>query len=169
MELHVSSDIQTFPTIGVLEGTVGNLYLCGLFYRPAILYKINSLRAKRAAATLSNNAEQVKDFIVGYIQDKKGEDIVAIDLTGLEEAVSDYFIICHAATDVQVRAIANHIVASCREELGEKPWHVEGMRNMEWVLIDFVNIVVHVFKRDRREFYRLEQLWSDGIVEEIAS
>jgi ribosome-associated protein len=78
------------------------------------------------------------------------------------QSIADYFIICHADTDRQVDAIANNIIDEIKEELNITPWHKEGFENSNWILIDYANIIVHVFLRDQREFFNLEDLWADG-------
>lgn len=108
----------------------------------------------------------VNDVIITSIQDKKGENIVSLDLRKIHEAVADYFIICEADNKTQVRAIAEYMEKQTEEVLGEKPWHREGLQNMEWVLIDYVSTVVHIFHKDIRQFYQLEELWSDAILHE---
>lgn len=108
----------------------------------------------------------VNDVIITSIQDKKGENIVSLDLRKIHEAVADYFIICEADNKTQVRAIAEYMEKQTEEVLGEKPWHREGLQNMEWVLIDYVSTVVHIFRKDIRRFYQLEELWSDAILHE---
>jgi ribosome-associated protein len=93
-------------------------------------------------------------------QAKKAEDIIALDLSGLQ-AVSDYFLVCSAGSEPQVKAIAENVEEALRE-LGAKPWHVEGREGRRWVLLDFVDVVVHVFHEKTREYYLLERLWGDA-------
>jgi len=93
--------------------------------------------------------------------DKQAEDLVVLDLRGLSD-VTDYFIVCHGNSDRQVVAIARSIEEHLRRELQCRPSHVEGLRTGEWVLMDYVDFVVHVFVEDRRQFYRLERLWGDA-------
>ena len=102
------------------------------------------------------------DSIVEGIQDIKGKDIVVLDLTELPHSVTDFFIICSGDSNTQVDGISNSLVRKTREELSEKPWHKEGLNNSEWILLDYVNVVVHIFYRDVRDFYNLEDLWADG-------
>lgn len=105
--------------------------------------------------------------VISGIQEVKGKDIIHLDLRHVPNAVSDHFIICHGDSDTQVEAIAGSVQRQMREQLGERPWHVEGIRNAEWVLVDYVNVVVHIFHRDKREFYDLEGLWADARVHNI--
>jgi ribosome-associated protein len=102
------------------------------------------------------------DTIVDGIQDIKGKDIVVLDLTELPNSVTDFFIICNGESNTQVEGISNSVVRKTREELQDKPWHKEGLDNSEWILLDYVNVVVHIFYRDVRDFYNLEDLWADG-------
>ncbi len=98
------------------------------------------------------------------MQEKKAEDVVSIDLREVEEAVCDHFVICHADTVTQVKAIAESIMKIVKEKNGEIPWQKEGFQNLEWVLIDYADVVAHIFLKDMRMHYRLEDLWSDGII-----
>lgn len=97
--------------------------------------------------------------------DKRAEDVIIIDLRKLS-APTDYFVICSGAADRQVKAIADNILEGTVEK-GVKPWHVEGYGALKWVLIDYVDVVVHVFHKETREFYSLETLWGDAPMEEI--
>lgn len=104
--------------------------------------------------------------IIKAIQEKKGESIVSLDLRKIEEASSDFFIICQASNGPQIRAIADSIEDAVRQECGEAPYHQEGRTNLQWVLIDYVNIVVHVMHPESRAFYKLEEMWSDAQLQE---
>jgi ribosome-associated protein len=94
-------------------------------------------------------------------RDKKAEDLIVVDLRGLSD-VTDFFVISHGNTDRQVAAIADSIEERLREKLSVKPTHVEGRRQAQWVLLDYIDFVVHVFLEEKREFYRLERLWGDA-------
>ena len=96
------------------------------------------------------------------MQDKKAADIVVLNLKELKNAVADYFIICSANSDTQLEAVARSVEEEIEKMTGESPWQTEGRTNREWVLLDYVDVVVHVFLRDRRKFYALEVLWGDG-------
>lgn len=102
------------------------------------------------------------DTIVDGIQDIKGKDIVILDLTELPNSVTDFFILCSGDSNTQVDGISSSVQRKTREELKEKAWHAEGLNNSEWILLDYVNVVVHIFYRDAREFYNLEDLWADA-------
>ena len=107
-------------------------------------------------------SEQLVEAIVEAMQDKKAENVVSLDLRETESAVTDFFVICHGNSDTQVSAIADGVERSTREKLKEKPWHKEGKQNSQWVLLDYVNVVVHIFYSETRELYKLEQLWGDA-------
>ncbi|HET8573309.1 MAG TPA: ribosome silencing factor [Edaphocola sp.] len=94
------------------------------------------------------------------VGDKKGANIVSIDLQGIDEAVADYFILCEANNPVQMQAICNHVEKTVLEHCGEKPYHIQ--HGEGWTLIDYIDIVVHIFKEEERKFYDLEGLWLDG-------
>jgi ribosome-associated protein len=97
--------------------------------------------------------------------DKKAEDVIIIDLRKLN-APTDYFVVCSALSDRQVKAIADNVVEGLKKE-GNRPWHIEGRTARKWVLIDYVDVVVHVFNVETRAFYSLETLWGDAPVEEV--
>lgn len=105
--------------------------------------------------------------IIEAIQDTKGEDIKLLDLTKIENSAADYFIICSANSNTQVNAIAGNIEKKVRNELKNRPWHVEGTENAMWILVDYISVVVHVFQKHIREFYDLEDLWSDAQITSI--
>lgn len=102
------------------------------------------------------------EAIVEGIQEVKGKDIVHLDLRDVPNTVSDHFIICHGDSATQVDAILRSVEKFTHEKAGEKPWHTEGSNNSEWVLMDFVDVVVHIFHRDKRGYYALEDLWGDA-------
>lgn len=106
-------------------------------------------------------ADITKDIIKG-IEDVKGFDIIEMNLTKLNNSIVDKFIICSGNSSTQVDAIADTIIEEVRKNHGIKPWRKEGFLNKEWILIDFVDIVVHVFQPHIREFYNIEELWADG-------
>lgn len=102
------------------------------------------------------------DMIVEGMQENKAQDIVIIDLREIANAVCDFFVICSGESNVQVDGISSSVQRHTRKTMQEKPWHVEGKGNSEWVLLDYVNVVAHVFYKDARDFYELEDLWADG-------
>ena len=124
---------------------------------------------KRKTATRLTQRTKIIKTIISAIQEKKGEHIISMDLRKINEAVADFFIICEGSSQPQVRAIAENVEAKVREICDEKPYHHEGMKALQWVLIDYVNVVVHVMLPENRKFYRLEEMWSDASSEEHAS
>lgn len=117
-----------------------------------------------------NRAEETKaliDAIIEGIREKKGRMIRLFDLTNLKHASADYFIICHGDSQRQSVAIADSVEEFVRKQNGEKPWHTEGQQNAHWILMDYVNVVVHVFYKEARDFYDIENLWADAVITEI--
>ena len=109
------------------------------------------------------------DKIIEAIQDTKGEDVQIFDLSGIENSVTDIFIICSGSSNTQVSAIAGNVEKKVRNEIRERPWHVEGTENAMWILIDYVSVVVHVFQRQIRQYYDIEELWGDAKITKIES
>ena len=105
--------------------------------------------------------------IIDSIQEKKGQNIVHIDLTRIDNSVCEYFIITHADSGTQVKAIANHIEESLKKKLAVRAYHTEGYENAQWILLDYNSIVVHVFLEQIRDYYKLEELWADAKIELI--
>jgi ribosome-associated protein len=122
-------------------------------------------RKKKSAVRLTRNSKIIKT-IIAAIQEKKGENIISLDLRKINEAVADFFIVCEAGNQPQIRAIAENIETKLREKCEESPYHHEGYQNLQWVLIDYVNVVVHVMLPETRKFYKLEEMWSDAAAEE---
>ena len=109
-----------------------------------------------------NLEKELHKVIIEAIKSKKGKEIVSIDLEKIDNSVCDYFIICHGESTTQVGAIVNEIRDKAKESLGIYVDHIEGQQNSNWVLLDYIGIVVHVFLKEQRDFYRLEDLWADG-------
>jgi len=109
-----------------------------------------------------NEADQLITQIIHGIEEVKGQDIEILDLREIENTVCDYFIICNGTSNTQVNAIVNSIEKTVSKALKEKAWHIEGSDNAEWVLMDYVNIVVHIFQKHIREYYDIESLWGDA-------
>ncbi|MBN8641301.1 MAG: ribosome silencing factor [Flavobacteriales bacterium] len=105
--------------------------------------------------------------IIKGIEEVKGNDIEILDLREIDTAVCDYFVICNGSSNTQVNAIVNSVQKIVSKELKDKPWHVEGTDNAEWVLMDYVSIVVHVFQKEIREYYNIEGLWGDAKITTI--
>lgn len=112
------------------------------------------------------SVEAFNDLVIDSIQDIKGKNIVKLDLRLLEEAPTDYFIICEGESITQVKAIADNIYRRLKNDYGILPQHFEGQRNSVWVLLDYFNVVVHVFHPETRSFYELEDLWGDAVFTE---
>lgn len=108
------------------------------------------------------NSEQLCDVIIEGMKDNKAEDIVVLDLRDIENSITDFFIIASGNSSTQIDAIADKIIRSTRKELQERPWHQEGKTNSQWVLLDYVNVVAHIFSKEARAFYELEDLWADA-------
>lgn len=122
---------------------------------------------KKKGATRLTKASKIIKTIIAAIQEKKGKNIISLDLRKINEAVADFFIVCEAGSQPQIRAIADNIDDKVREKCGEKPFHHEGYNNLQWVLIDYINVVVHVMLPENRKFYQLEEMWSDAVAETI--
>lgn len=112
----------------------------------------------------NNNTKELSNCIIECIQEKKGEELVKLDLRKLDEAPTDLFIVCHGESTTQVKAISDHILTEVKKKIGSKPKHIEGQQNATWILIDYFDVVVHIFNTEAREFYQLESLWSDAEV-----
>ncbi|PRY16332.1 ribosome-associated protein [Pontibacter ummariensis] len=123
------------------------------------------MKETKAEAT----SDILADIVVKGMQEKKASDIVVINLKSLKNAVSDYFVIASASSDTQIDAIASSIEEEVYKATKQSPWQSEGRTNKEWVLLDYVDVVAHVFLKDKREFYALEELWGDASIEHIAS
>ncbi len=117
--------------------------------------------SKSTTARINRNSKLFKT-IIRAIQEKKGENVISLDLRKIPEAVSDFFIVCEASSTTQVKAIADHVEYLVKEECDEGPYRHEGMSALQWVLVDYVNVVVHIFHPETRKFYRLEEMWSDA-------
>ena len=115
------------------------------------------------------SSEKLSDVIVKGMQEKKASDIVVMDLRKIKNAVADFFVICSGNSDKQLDAISDSIDAEVFKKFQENPWHTEGKNNKEWMLLDYINVVAHVFRKDRREFYALERLWGDADITEISN
>ena len=105
------------------------------------------------------STDQLITEIVKGIEQVKGENISILDLREIENTVCDYFIVCEGTSNTQVNAIAGSVQKSVSKAIQDKPWHVEGEANAEWILLDYVNVVVHIFQKQIREFYDIESLW----------
>ena len=123
-------------------------------------------RRKRSGAVRITRNSKIFKAIIHAIQEKKGENIISLDLRKIPEAVADFFIICEASSTTQVRSIGDYVESYLRDYLGEIPYHHEGHQAGHWILVDYVNIVVHIMQPETRKFYKLEEMWSDAEGEE---
>ena len=114
-----------------------------------------------------SSPDELISLIVQGIEDIKGQNISLLDLRNIENTVCDYFIICNGNSNTQVNAIVSTIQKNVSKNIREKPYHIEGVENAEWVLMDYVNVVVHVFQKHKREYYDIENLWGDAKITEI--
>lgn len=115
------------------------------------------------------NSDILAELVVKGMQEKKASDIVIINLKSLKNAVSDYFVIASASSDTQLDAIATSIEEEVFKAIKQNPWQSEGRVNKEWVLLDYVDVVAHIFLKDKREFYALEELWGDASIQHVES
>jgi len=120
-------------------------------------------------AIKETNTDALITAIIGGIEDVKGSEINILDLRDIENTVCDYFIVCEGNSNTQVNAIVSSVQKKVSKELKDKPWHIEGEDNAEWVLMDYVNVVVHIFQKHIREYYDIESLWGDAKTTKIES
>lgn len=113
--------------------------------------------------------EKVVELIIEGLKEKKGKEIVSIDISKFENSVCNYFIICHGDSTTQVSALAQWVEKTLEEQLNEKVWKKQGFENAQWILLDYIDVVVHVFLKESRDFYNLEGLWADGKVKRIVN
>ncbi len=127
-----------------------------------------AMRPALAEAGSGLAGDMVAQVVVG-IREKKGYDIAVLNLTGIASRVTDYFVICTGGTDRRTQAIADSVEETLRKQLGERPWRTEGAQRGEWILMDYVNVVVHIMQPQSREFYMLEELWGDAQIQRYAN
>ena len=109
-----------------------------------------------------NESAYISELAIHGIQEKKGNEIVRLDLRNLHSSVADYFVVCHAESSTQVKALANSIEHEIFKAISVNPYRVEGLQHGEWIILDYIDVVVHVFKTDKRQFYGIEELWGDA-------
>ncbi len=112
--------------------------------------------------------QHILDAVVESIQEKKGENITVLDLRSIDNAITSFFVICDGTSNVHVDSIADSVEELVRKNISEKPFHVEGRDNAEWILLDYLDVIVHVFQKSTRELYKIEELWADAKREDIA-
>ncbi len=115
------------------------------------------------------DSEKLAGLVAKGMQEKKATDIVLMDLREVKNAVADFFVICSGSSDKQMGAISDSVDEFVLKGLKENPWHKEGHNNKDWVLLDYINVVVHIFHKDRREFFGLEKLWGDAKITEVGN
>lgn len=115
-----------------------------------------------------NAAENLRDLVIEGMQEKKAKEIVSIDLRNLKNAVADFFIVCHADSKPHIDAIAKSVEEFVFKKLSEDPFHKEGQASSEWLLLDYLDVVVHVFQKEKRDYYGIERLWADADIQQIA-
>lgn len=115
-----------------------------------------------AGKKVKSASEMLAAIVTEGIFEKKGEDVVTIDLRKMHNAVADFFVVCHAGSRAQVEAIADSVQMEVKKAVGHNVWKKEGFENAEWVLLDYVDVVVHIFQETARKYYRLEDLWADA-------
>lgn len=130
--------------------------------------KVSSTAKRPKKNSTKEQTTSLLDAIVDGMQEKKAKNITIINLSKLENRVADYFVICDADSNTHVNAIADSLEETVLKQTKEKPYHSEGYQNAEWILVDYVNIVAHVFLKETREFYNIEGLWADGETTNIA-
>jgi ribosome-associated protein len=116
---------------------------------------------KKVAPRINRNSKLFK-VIINAVLDKKAEEVISLDMRKIPEAVADFFVVCQAGSTTQIKAIADFVDKEVKEKCGEIPYRREGLQSLQWVLVDYVNIVVHIFHPENRKFYRLEEMWSDA-------
>ena len=123
---------------------------------------LSALKDRKKSSTQLTRSSKIFKTIIAAIQDKKGENILSLDLKKIHEAAADFFIICEANNTTQIKAIADHIEYEVKHNCGELPYKSEGKSAAQWLLIDYINVVVHVMHPESRKFYQLEEMWSDA-------
>lgn len=114
-----------------------------------------------------NNSDILNNVVIEGMQNIKANEIISLDLMDIETAVCDYFIICHGTSNTHVNAIADSVIEETLKTLSDKPFSKEGMQSGEWILLDYGNVVVHVFQKEIRDFYNIEKLWGDAVINHI--
>lgn len=108
------------------------------------------------------NSEELVEAIIEGLQEKKAEDIVKIDLRNIDSSVCKYFVVCNGTSSTHVLGLADSVEDYVREEVNEKVWKKEGLQNAQWILLDYADVVVHIFQKEYRDLYKLEELWADA-------
>jgi ribosome-associated protein len=114
------------------------------------------------------SAEDLSQSIIRGMQEKKGREIVVLNLKNIKNAIADYFVICTGTSDTHIDSITDSVEKEVHTDTNQHPWRKEGHQNKEWILLDYVDVVVHVFKKESRKFYALEDLWGDAVASSIS-
>ena len=148
--------------------TAARLQITYNISKPVWLLETLTLLAnrKRSGVTRLTKNSKIYKSVIKAIQQKKGEQIVSLDMRKIPEASADFFVICQATSTTQIKAIADGVEENVKNECGELPYKHEGKQALQWVLIDYVNIVVHIMQPEARKFYKLEEMWSDAVLTE---
>lgn len=109
-----------------------------------------------------NEAAHISELIIHGIQEKKGNEIVRLDLRNIHSSIADYYVICHAESSTQVKAIASSVEEEVYKAIQQDPYRREGLEHAEWILLDYIDVIVHIFKTEKRHYYGLEELWGDA-------
>jgi ribosome-associated protein len=116
-----------------------------------------------------NESAYISELAIHGMQEKKGNDLVRLDLRNINSSVADFFVICHADSATQVKAIANSVEEEIFKAMQTDPWRKEGLEYGEWILLDYVDVVIHIFRTDKREYYGVEDLWGDAEIKSFKS
>ena len=117
--------------------------------------------------TIQRKSDTLVKVIIEAIKEYKGKEVVSLDLRAIETAVCDYFIVCHGTSNTHISSIAENVRKDVSKNVKEKPGHTEGENNKEWILLDYFDVVVHIFNKEKRDFYKLENLWADANIQHI--
>jgi len=126
-------------------------------------------KVAKKISKVNQETEKLKDHVVLGMLEKKAKEIVCIDLRSLKNAVADFFIVCHADSKTHIESIARSVEEFVSKKSNENPLHKEGFTNAEWILLDYANVVAHIFLKEKRDFYGIERLWADAEIQKIAS
>ena len=117
--------------------------------------------------TVGRKSDTLVKTVIQAIKEHKGKEVISLDLRRIETAVCDYFIVCHGTSNTHISSLADNVRKDVSKKIKEKPWHIEGESNKEWVLLDYFDVVVHIFNKEKRDFYKLENLWADANIQHI--
>ncbi|WOK05222.1 ribosome silencing factor [Imperialibacter roseus] len=127
------------------------------------------MTVKKGKMPVEPKTVELNDLVVQGMAEKKAHDIVVLDLRNVKNAVADYFIICSGNSDTQIDAICDSVEEFVFKASKQSPWKKEGKQNKEWILLDYIDVVAHIFKKDKRDFYSLEELWGDAVITPVES